>query len=369
MGASWEIDAFGRVEALIRSAEFDREAALQAKRDIAVLIAAQTAQAYIDLRGSQGRLEVAEASAELQTESLSLLRVLADEGRSNDLDFNRAESLFLTTRASLPTFRANVETARTRLAALTGAAAGDPTPLMSQLSETRPIPVHRGAISSGTPADLIRRRPDIREAEARISEQLALGEVERARLFPVLSFDASLNGLFGSLTRLIDPDIVGVGFGPSLTWEGPDLRRVRADIKVSDLETREAVAFYEQTVFDALSDVESALARYKRELERRDDLVGASEAAANSLRLARLRFQEGIDDFLDVLDAQRTLLDTRDDIVQNDIAIATNAISAYRAFGGMWSDEDIQNARYADGPVAEAPQSPLASNAPESQPL
>ena len=185
LAATWEIDAFGRVDALVRSAEFDREAALQSKRDIAVLIASQTAQAYVDMRGAQGRLEVAEASAELQTESLSLLRILADEGRSNDLDFNRAQSLFLTTRASLPTFRAQVETARTRLAALIGTSSGDQSSLMTQLSEKRSIPTHRGAIGSGTPADLIRRRPDIREAEAIISEQLALGDIERSRLFPV----------------------------------------------------------------------------------------------------------------------------------------------------------------------------------------
>ena len=159
-----------------------------------------------------------------------------------------------------------------------------------------------------------------------------------------------------------------MGIGPSLTWEGPDLRRVRADIDVADYETQEAVAFYEQTVFDALSDVESALARYKRELERRDDLVGASEAAANSLKLARLRFQEGIDDFLDVLDAQRTLLDTRDDIVQNDIAITTNAISAYRAFGGMWSDEELQNTRFSVSSTAAASQSSDARTFLESQP-
>ncbi|MDA8707799.1 TolC family protein [Hellea sp.] len=369
LSASWEIDVFGRVEALISSAEFSREAALQSKRDIAVLVASQTAQAYVDLRGAQQRLEVAEESAELQDESLDLLRELADAGRSNDLDFNRAESLFLTTKASLPTFRASVETARTRLAALTGVAVGDLALDAPLLMETRPIPRHSGALSSGTPAELLRRRPDIREAEARISEQLALGEIERSRLFPVISFDASLNNILGTVGNVTDFDSFGFGIGPSLSWEGPDLRRVRADIEIADLETRETFALYEQTVLDALAEVESSLASYRRELERRDDLMGASEAAANALRLARLRFQEGIDDFLDVLDAQRTLLDTRDDIVQNDIAITTFAISAYRAFGGMWSDEELQNTRFSEASTAQASQNSNAGTSLESQPL
>lgn len=347
LGASWEIDAFGRIDAQIKAAEFNRDAAIEAKRDIAVLIASQTAQAYVELRGAQQRLKVAEASVGLQTESLELLRLLADAGRSNDLDLNRAESLYLTTRASLPIFRANVETARTRLAALTSIAAGNPQPIMLPLLEPGPIPAHRGTISSGTPSDLIRRRPDIRQAEARIAQQLSLGDLERARLFPSISLDLSLNSFFDSLSDTLSRKSVGFGFGPSIEWAGPDLRRVRADIDISDNQTRAAIANYEQTVFDALSDVESSLALYKRELERRDDLSGASAAALKSLVLAQLRFDEGLDDFLDVLDAQRTLLETRDDLVQNDILITTYAISAYRAFGGMWSDEELQNQRFS----------------------
>ena len=375
LSASWEYDAFGRIDAQIRSAELNRAAMAETKRDIAVLVASQTAQAYVDLRGAQQRLKVAEASAELQAESLGLLRELADAGRSNDLDFNRAESLYLTTRASLPVFRANVETARTRLAALTSIAAGNPRPIIRPLLKTGDIPVHRGPLSSGTPADLIRRRPDIRAAEARIAQQLALGEVERSRLFPVVTFNASLNSFFDSLRDVSNVNSLGFGIGPSISWEGPDLRRVRADIDINDMQTRAAIATYEQTVFDALSDVESSLALYKRELERRDDLVGASEAAEKALNLAQLRFQEGLDDFLDVLDAQRTLLETRDDLVQNDILMTTYAISAYRAFGGMWSDKELQDIRYtdpdSDPDLALAPKAAISNTADvlESQTL
>lgn len=341
--AAWEYDLFGGIEAQIRSAEFNREAVLESERDIAVVIAAQTAQAYVDLRGAQQRLEVAESSVEIQAQSLELLRELAAAGRSNDLDLNRAESLFLSTRALLPTFRANVQTARARLAVLTATELGEPLPAVEKLNIPGDIPRHNGALRTGTPSDLIRRRPDIRVAEAQLAQNLALGDVERARLFPRLTFNAGLRTFFGSFGEFGDSNSIGFGIGPGISWEGPDLRRVRADIDVSDALTRVAAANYEQTVFTALSEVESALALYSRETERREDLTRAVSAAENALRLARLRFEEGLDDFLDVLDAQRTLLETRDALVQNDIAITTFAISAYRALGGMWTETELDN--------------------------
>lgn len=342
LGASWEIDTFGRIESQIRAVSFNREALVQARRDVAVLVASQTAQAYVDLRSAQQRLAVAQDNAALQAEGLDLLNQLVDAGRSNDLDLNRSRALYLTTRASLPAFQAAVATATARLNALTGAyATSSDSNVRSITSERGTIPQHVGTMVIGSPAALIRRRPDVRAAEARVGERLALGEVERARLFPTLSFNADVGAFFGSFGDLTDVNSLGFGIGPVLRWEGPDLRRVRADIDVTDSQTLSAFATYEQTVFTALSEVEMALALYTGEVERRNDLAGATEAASNALKLARLRFDEGLDDFLDVLDAQRTLLDAQDDLVQNDTLITTFAISAYRALGGMWTDAEL----------------------------
>lgn len=340
LGASWELDAFGRIDAQIRAATFNQEAVLQARRDVAVLVASQTAQAYIDLRSAEARLAVAKENAALQAEGLDLLNQLVEAGRSNDLDLNRSQALYLATRASLPTFQAAVATAKAQLNALTGAYAGK-NGLALPASQNGKIPEHGGAFITGSPAALIRRRPDIRAAEARIGERLSLSDVERARLFPTLVINADVNGFFGSLNRLANANGFGLGIGPALSWEGPDLRRVRADINVSDAQTLSAYAAYEQTIFTALSEVETALARYNAERLRRDDLTSATDAARNALKLARLRFDEGLDDFLDVLDAQRTLLDAQDTLVQNETLITTFAISAYRALGGMWSDTEL----------------------------
>lgn len=342
LGASWEVDAFGRIESQISAAALNRDALVQSRRDIAVLVASQTAQAYVDLRSAQSRLAVAQENAAIQAEGLDLLTQLVDAGRSNDLDLNRSRALYLTTRASLPSFRAAVASATARLKALTGAYSVERNDaVLTVASRDEGIPHHQGVLATGSPAALIRRRPDIRAAEARVAERLALGNVDRARLFPTLVFNADLSAFFGSLDNLTDTNSLGFGVGPALRWEGPDLRRVRADIDVADAQTLSAFAAYEQTVFMALSEVETALALYAGELQRRGDLTGAADAASTSLKLARLRFDEGLDDFLDVLDAQRTLLDAQDDLVQNDTLITTFAISAYRALGGMWTDAEL----------------------------
>ena len=120
-----------------------------------------------------------------------------------------------------------------------------------------------------------------------------------------------------------------------MVWEGPDLRRVRADIALSDAQTKQAYAVYEQTVLQALSDVETALSNAKNEVQRRDDLIKAAEASRTALELAQLRFDEGLDDFLDVLEAQRTLLENEDRLAQSRLETTRLAILTYRELGGV----------------------------------
>lgn len=343
LGASWEYDAFGRIASQIESARFDVLTAEEARRDIAVIIAAETALAYADLRGNQTRLGVASANAELQKDSLDLLQTLLENGRATRLDIERAEAQYRTTLASLPQLEAGVRIAAARLVTLTGDAGLDNSPLIRSALETRaatPRPPDQLAI--GTPEALIRRRPDIRFAESEIASLLALGEVERTRLFPTLTFNANLLSLFSDDNDLTES--FGFGIGPAIRWDGPDLRRVRAGIDVSDARTKAAFARYERVVIDALGEVEVALIGYAQERARRADLEAASASAARAVSLARLRFEEGLDDFLDVIDAQRTLLDTQDRLEISRLATTRQAIAAYRALGGIWTSEMLDTA-------------------------
>ena len=335
LGASWEYDAFDRIASTIKAAELNVEATEQAKRDVAVIVSSETALAFIDLRGAQKRLQVARDNADTQAQSLELLNELLDNGRATALDVNRADAQYRTTLAQLPSFQAVIDGSLSRLAVLTGGSASQPDAFVTELRETaRPIPSLDSAIALGSPADLIRRRPDIRAAEAEIARRLALGDVDRARLFPTITLGADLSVLFGGGNRLDQLSSFGFGIGPAISWEGPDLRRVRADIDIADAQTERAYAVYEQTVLQALSDVEIALANLVNERQRRSDLERAVVSARDALELARLRFDEGVDDFLDVLDAQRTLLDAEDRLAQNELQTTRLAILTYRELGG-----------------------------------
>ncbi|MHA7899996.1 MAG: efflux transporter outer membrane subunit [Henriciella sp.] len=337
LGASWEYDAFGRIAALIESAAFQVEQIEESRRDIAVTVAAETALAYADYRGNQVRLAVAQSNAQLQGDSVELLKVLFDNGRATRLDLERAQSQYRTTLASLPLLEVNIQTAATRLATLTGQlSSAEIAQRLEAASNPQIIPTPPPILNLGTPSDLIRRRPDIRAAEAEISRLLAFGEAERARLFPTLTFSADIFALLGENSTL--DNSLGFGIGPGLRWDGPDLRRVRADIDITDAQTRIAYANYERAVVEALGEVEIALIGYVQEQARRADLEAAAASAERAVELARLRFDEGLDDFLDVIDAQRTLLDAQDRLEISRLATTRQAIATYRALGGIWPD-------------------------------
>jgi outer membrane protein, multidrug efflux system len=342
LASGWELDAFGRIGSAIDAARYDETAARELRRDLAVSIASETALAYIDLRSAEARLAVAEANAAAQQDSLDLVRTLFDNGRANELDLNRSETQYRTTLSSLPTFRATIASSRNRLAALTGTAATQPT-LTASLDGARAARVPRltAPLSAGAPEDMLRRRPDVRLAEARIGSALALGDVARANLFPRITLNANLLGIISDTGVAFNEDSIGLSFGPSISWAGPDLRRVYAQIDVNDARTLGTVADYEATVLDALAETETALSNYLTERERRTDLEAALTAARRSFELARLRFQEGLDSSLDVLDAQRTLLTAEDQLAVNEAEIARRAIRAYRSLGGIWTDEEL----------------------------
>ncbi|MEL8055660.1 MAG: TolC family protein [Pseudomonadota bacterium] len=343
IGASWEYDAFGRIASEIESAEFDVLAAQETRRDVAVIVASETALAYADLRGNQVRLSVAETNAALQEDSLELLKTLFENGRATRLDLERAEAQYRATLASLPLLEANIRAAGARLVTLTGKVGlADSQSVQFGLETRQPTPRPPQTLSVGKPEVLIRRRPDIRSAEADIASLLALGEADRARLFPTLTFNANVLSLFSDNNDF--GDSFGFAIGPAIRWEGPDLRRVRADIDLTDAQTRAAFARYEASVVNALGEVEIALINYTQEQARREDLEAAAVAAENAVGLARLRFEEGLDDFLDVIDAQRTLLQAQDQLEISRLTTTRQAIAAYRALGGIWTTDALDTA-------------------------
>lgn len=342
LAASWEFDAFGRIAALVEAARFDTAASRELRRDIAVTLASETALAYINLRGAEARLEVGRRNAQTQAEGLELVRTLVDNGRATQLDLEQAETQYRTTLASLPVYEADREAAISRLAALTAAPASAADPLVEQLTATPGlIPSLSAPLTAGTPEDLLRRRPDIRVAEAQIGAALALGEAARANLFPRITLNANLLGLVRNTGVALSDESIGFDFGPAISWAGPDLRGVYANIDAADARTGRLIANYQSTVLDALADAETALTNLAAESRRTADLEAALASARRAHDLARLRYQEGLDSYLNVLDAQRSLLDAEDRLAVNRAETARRAVRAYRSLGGIWTDEEL----------------------------
>lgn len=351
MGASWEWDWVGRVSAQIAAANATELASQELLRDTAVTIASDTALAYIATRGAQRRLQVANSNASAQLDGLNILRDLYDNGRATLLDLARAESQYHTTLASIPRLETTLETALISLRTLTRS--DDPEDkkfyeLKSTTQSSFEIPKVLKPPTVSTPIELVERRPDIRHAKAQLIGQLASSREARTQLLPQIKFDLTFSSLFDDLSTLGDLNTFGLGIGPSITWAGPDLRRTYANIDIADARTQAAQAVYEQAIIAAISDVETSAISYLQERKRLKDLKKAAASAATAHDLARIRFEEGLDDYLDVIDAQRTLLNAEDQLVQSQIETSRRAILIYRSMGGIWNSDDLETHRSKD---------------------
>lgn len=331
--AFWEIDVFGRLRrnlqgqnALLGSAEEDL-------RDVQVLLTAELASAYFDLRGAHGQLDVARRNAENQRRSLQVTRQRLDAGRGTAFDTERAQAQLSTTLAAIPSLEARLASAQYRIGVLVGR---PPAAVAGELDSTAalPLPPEIGAIVS--PDSLVRQRPDVISAERRLAAETAFVGAAKADYLPRLT----LNGQAGYTSPEFDR-IAGTGtsryaIGPVISWPALNLGRVKARADIARAREAEARARYEQSVLQALQEVETSLVSYRTarsRLERLEEAAAASERAAD---LARLRFEGGVADFLQVLDAERTQLEAQDQLARSRTDAVTAYVAVYRALGGTW---------------------------------
>lgn len=349
--ALWEMDLFGRVSEAIKAERALAEATQEDLKQVYVTISAEVASTYIQTRGAQYRLEIARRNVLNQNETFGLTQKLMSGGRGTMLDTARAKTQVELTRATIPALEAQVMAGIYRLSVLTGEI---PDNLYEGLSEIKPLPGLPQAVFVGDSASLLRRRPDIRSAERNLAATVARYNVEVTQLFPTVDIIGSL-GYFTPLLGSISNSALEGAVGPSLSWRAFDLGRVRADIDAADAISLAALANYERTVLLALEETQTALSDFRREEERRAILHRATRSARDAARIARQRYDQGVDDFLDVLDAEGTLLEAEDTLADSEINVLLDLISIYRALGGGWqisaTDEDVTGATKDDSPV------------------
>jgi NodT family efflux transporter outer membrane factor (OMF) lipoprotein len=333
--SSWEIDVFGGVRRSVESADATVEASIEDRRDILVTLLGDIARNYIDLRGFQRRLAVAQNNLTAQQESLEITRVRFQAGLANYLQVSQAEAQVNTTAAEIPALEALSKQAAHRLDVLLGI---QPGVLSAELSTDAPIPALPPQAHVGLPSELLRRRPDIRRAERQLAAANAEVGVATADLYPKFS----LSGVFG-VTSISASDWFSApsrfwSIGPTIRWPIFDAGRIRANIEVRNARQEQALTQYEKTVLTAFEDVENALVSYAKEQLRYRSLMDAVVANRRALALADELYKNGLVDFLNVLDSQRSLYAAEDDLTRSEATMATNLVALYKALGGGWEN-------------------------------
>jgi multidrug efflux system outer membrane protein len=331
--ASWELDVFGGIQRGIEAADADIAASVEDYRSVLVTLLSEIALNYMELRGSQRQMAIAQANLDVQTETLGITRSRYEAGLVSDLDVARAEAQVETTRSRIPALEAS---ARQSIHLLSVLLAQPPMTLMEELSVEAPIPEAAPEVPVGLPSDLLRRRPDIRRAERQIAAATARIGVATADLFPRFSLTGSFGLQSSQLSTLANSGSSFWSIGPGVRWPILDWGRIRSNIEVQNAREEQALIAYEQTVLTSLREVEDALVAFLREQSRRQSLEKAVASNRRAVDLATQLYQQGLSDFLSVLQAQRDLYASEDAMVQSDLAVSTNLVRLYKALGGGW---------------------------------
>jgi NodT family efflux transporter outer membrane factor (OMF) lipoprotein len=331
--ASWELDLFGGKRRALEAATADWQGALEARNDTLVSFLAETGRNYIELRGTQQRLQIARRDVTLQQEALELARLRLQEGIATDLDVTRAAALLASMQAAIPPLETSMRSAIYGLAVLLGQAPGD---LVSELSPPGVLPPVPRGVPVGLPAQLLRRRPDVRRAERQLAAETARIGVAQSDWFPKVSLTADAGAESVSVNNLFAPGSRFWSLGPSLQWKALDFGRVRAEVNAQTAAQQAALATYQKTVLVALEETEVAILTYAQEQVRQRALAEAVLQYRRTLDLADALYKHGRVSFLDVLDARRSLYASDDQLALSDQNVSLDLIALYKALGGGW---------------------------------
>ena len=329
--AFWEIDLFGRVRGAIRAAAANAASVDAALDDVRVSVAAEMARNYFELRGLQQQIAVTERSLANAGETLRLSQVRRDAGVGEEQDVASASARVAAVESSLPPLRAALAAREHRTAVLTAARPGELTVDL----RPRPYPALAKALPLGDASALLRRRPDVRAAERRLAESAAREQVAAADLFPRVTVTGMLGLLAGRGNLFGRADSRAWAVTPALSWAAFDLGSARARLKGTEALTRETVAIYEQTVLRALEETENALVAYREQQRRLVSLVDQARESGRAAAIARVRYREGLADFLALLDAERTELQAQEAVAQAEAGVFTGVVGIYKSLGGI----------------------------------
>jgi NodT family efflux transporter outer membrane factor (OMF) lipoprotein len=340
--ASWELDLFGGKRRALEAAGADLQALVEDRRSVLVSLLADVARNYLELRGTQRRLEIAGENLRVQREALEIAQQRSRVGLASELDVAQASAVLASTRSQVPTLETLEKQLIHRLGVLLGQ---PPATLRAELEPRSPLPPVPPEVPAGLPSDLLRRRPDIRRSERQLAAANARIGVATAELFPKFFLTGSAGFQSLETANLVTPASEFWSAGPSVRWRLLEYPRLRAQIRAQSAQQEQALAQFHQTVLSSLEEVENTLVAYAKEKERQ--VAVTEEVAANrrALQLATQTYQSGLGEFLNVIEAERSLYQAEDALVESQRAVTVNLVALYKALGGGWDADAEQGAK------------------------
>lgn len=344
--AAWELDFWGRFRRAVESGAWNLDASIAGYDDLMVTLTAEVARVYVSLRTLESRLAIAEENVALQARSLQIARVLFEGGDVTELDVAQAGSLLANTQSSIPRLQAQIRQAKNALAVLLGMLPGE---VDHMLGGPGVIPAVPAAVAIDVPAGMLRRRPDIRLAEAQMASQCALIGVAQADLYPRFTLFGSIGlsasnaaltaaGFPGgsSLGDIWNADSMqhygGIGFG----WDIFNYGRIKNNVRVQDARFQQLVENYKLTVLKAAQETEDALSGFMRSREEVAFLQESEKAATRSVEISMTQYREGLTDYQRVLDTQRSRAQAQDLLMSVRGTVMVNLVAVYKSLGGGW---------------------------------
>lgn len=331
--AAWEIDVFGGTRRAVEAAGAEVGAAEYGRRNALVILLAEVGRNYVELRGGQRRLEIAQKNIKAQTEALEIARDRYKNGLTSELDVQQAIAVLTATQAEIPRLQTLVQASINRIDVLLGQ---QPGTLTAQLSKPARIPATPPMVPVGLPSELLCRRPDVQQAERQLAAANARIGVATSDLFPKFYLTGGGGNLSVSSDNWFSPNSQYWSFGPTAQWRIFDTGRIRANIKVQNARQEQALISYEKTVLTSFEETENALTSYAKEQVRRQSLEESAKASREALQMANQLYTKGLVSFINVIDAERSLYQSEDSLVQSDKAVSQNLIALYKALGGGW---------------------------------
>ncbi len=331
---SWEIDIWHKIRRSMEAARAEWDASIEDRRNLMVMLQAQAASDYIRLRTAQQRYAFAQKNVTLQKETLQLVQDRFDAGLTGELDVHQAKMNLSSTRAWLPALKTQQTEALNALSLLTGRLPGE----LNQFLTPKWIPM-ASPLPEMLPAELVRNRPDIRASERLLAAQTARIGVASADFYPALTLDGMFSLTSSDSGEFLSSSAQKHRIGPSFTWPLFNGGLTRSRVQMEEAATRAALARYEQTVLTAFRECEDALAAYINEGATLAALNQAVASTQKSVKLSQSLYITGLVNFQNVLDMQRQLAASQDQLAQSMGQSAVSLVAVYKAFGGGWEPE------------------------------